>query len=834
MAHAAVVRSQPPAGRRSRGEIWLLANEEVLVQNSPLVRNKQVAPRFRLRFAFVCTLGILLCLASEARAGFIFDFAPQNAFTLVNTNADGSVNVQPNSITLTGGNDLSLNPGTTDYLATASTSGTVNFDWSYSSLDLPTFDFAGYLLNSNFFPLADTDGQSGTATFSVLAGQSFGLRVGTVDNSGEPGLLTVTSPVSAVPEPGAAPILSLLIAIGAVVILTRRAGRLEIQKRINPAAKLALVLLVGGAIVVHAQINFNYTGSNITGQLAINGPQVNLLSLSQQVQALRALAIIRPEATPKTPPKFLPPLPPFQKTTAQARVMRGAISHASVPSTIQNLPVVPASGGFGFNGLTHLDQRNANNGNQYSVEPPNASIAVANGYILQGVNNAVQVYSTAGTPLLSGPLATNQVFGLAPAINRATGISGVFPTDMRVFYDQGINRWFILQRAQCCDAAGNNVNHSQIYIAVSQTGDPTGTYNNYFIDTTDSHRTVCPNGCVADYPQIGADQYGFYISSDEYPIGLDGNPSQRPVGATILAISKDGLAAGVATPTTFEFILPTATGFEFAIAPAVTPPGAPYSTGLGGVEFFVSSIATGDSNLSVWAMTNTISLKGPSPNLALARIVVPTQPYTPPPNAIQRPGPLPYGSTVIPGFEAPIDTSDCRMLSLVSASGRLYAAFDALVTDSGGVLAGAAYFVLSPTFRGALSATVLAQGFLQTKNNYLLRPAFGVTPKGTGAIAVTLAGPDYYPSAAFVPIAPLYASTGTLSGYSAGPIEIASPGVFPEDGFTGYQTGVARWGDYSTSVTGSDGSIWMVTEFIPNAPRTTFANWGTFLTQYMP
>jgi hypothetical protein len=502
---------------------------------------------------------------------------------------------------------------------------------------------------------------------------------------------------------------------------------------------------------------------------------------------------------------------------------------------MRTLQIVTASG-VGFNGLTHLDQQYANNGNQYSVEPPNPSIAAGNGYVLEGVNNAVQVYTASGTPLLQKPLATNQVFGLPPAINYDTGMSGVFPTDMRVFYDPGVNRWFILQRAQCCDSAGNDVNRSQIYIAVSVTGDPTGAYNNYFIDTTDSHRAGCTYGCLADFPQIGSDQYGFYISSNEYPIYWSGMASQYPIGSTIIAISKAGLAAGVSSPVAYQFTLPYTTGYEFTITPAVTPQGAAYSTGAGGVQFFVSSLPHGGGFLGVWAMTNTSSLNTGNPNLLLTRIAVPTQLYSEPPVAYQRPGPLPYGSTQIPGFEPPIDTADCRVLSVVAAAGRLYAAFDALVSDSQSrSLAGVAYFVLSPTFRGALAASVLSQGYLVVDRNNLTRPAFGINAKGNGAIAVSLVGPDYYPSAAFAPIRPVYNSTGTLAGYSALLLQLSAAGAFPQDGFSGYEGDrIARWGDYSTAVASGDGSIWMVTEYIPNAPRTKYANWGTWVTQFMP
>jgi len=78
-----------------------------------------------------------------------------------------------------------------------------------------------------------------------------------------------------------------------------------------------------------------------------------------------------------------------------------------------------------------------------------------------------------------------------------------------------------------------------------------------------------------------------------------------------------------------------------------------------------------------------------------------------------------------------------------------------------------------------------------------------------------------------------------VSGNSDGPIRIAAAGQLPEDGFSGYPefggTGVARWGDYSAAaVNNLDNTIWMATEYIDNLPRTTFANWDTFITRFQP
>jgi len=511
--------------------------------------------------------------------------------------------------------------------------------------------------------------------------------------------------------------------------------------------------------------------------------------------------------------------------SAKGATSNGKIGGAAVSAASS---LNPASQASGFNGLTHAQQRLANHGNQFSVEPPSPAIAVGNGYVLEGVNNAVQVYTTSGTPLLPTVLSSNEVFGLAPAIDQNTGVNGVFPTDMRVFFDSGSNRWFILQRTQDNDASGATLPFSHIFLAVSQTGDPTGTYNIYVMDTTNSMNFFgCP--CFSDYLQIGADQYGFYITANEYnaffPFFVD---------ATILAISKASLAAGAAAPTAVQFTLPFATGYEFAIQPASTPPGASNFVANGGVEYFVSSQARFaiDSSLAVWAMTNTSSLLTTSPSLQLLRINIATQTYSFPDVANQRPGPLPYASSLTPpGLLAFLDGGDDRVLSVCYAGGRLYLTMGSTVADSGGrARLGGAYFILSPSLRsGSLAAPVLRQGYLKVDGNHLLRPAIAVNASGLGAIVFTVAGPDYYPSAAFVPISTT--STGSA-------IQIAAAGAGPEDGFSAYGdpglAGIARWGDYSGAVVAADGSIWMVTEYIPNAVRTQKANWGTYLIRYVP
>ncbi|MDY7050537.1 MAG: PEP-CTERM sorting domain-containing protein [Microcystis panniformis WG22] len=183
----------------------------------------------------VTTVSLTLAAASGASAATVFDFqtpyAPIN-WTFTNSNADGSVNTggAPTSISLTGGNNGTGNPGTTNYTTTAA--GTVTFDWNYSTADL-LVDTSCSNLPNNFcdpfivlvngvgtIPLNPSGGQtqSGTSTFNVLAGDSFGFRIATNENFFGRGSVTISNfsapgpmapPPTPVPEPST--VLSLLV-----------------------------------------------------------------------------------------------------------------------------------------------------------------------------------------------------------------------------------------------------------------------------------------------------------------------------------------------------------------------------------------------------------------------------------------------------------------------------------------------------------------------------------------------------------------------------------------------------------------------------------------------
>jgi hypothetical protein len=537
----------------------------------------------------------------------------------------------------------------------------------------------------------------------------------------------------------------------------------------------------------------------------------------------------------------------------------------------------------GFEGLNHYQQRYARGGNQFSVEPPDQGLCVGNGYVVEAVNDVFNVYDTSGQSALPDNTATNIVaglprnvdhavdlnsfFGYAPAINRSTGVRAQFVTDPSCIYDAATQRFFlvVLTLETHPNGAFTHVNH--LDLAVSNTSDPTGTWTIYRVDVTNdgsnpSAANACP--CLGDYPHIGADANGIYVTTNSYPWlgnGFD--------GAQIYAFSKAQLAAGSASVTlvhldTFGAVnVPSDAGSTqpgFTVWPAQSPD-TQFNSDNGGTEFFLSSNAADEathpvagfggsyisSQLVVWTLTNTSSLDSASPALNLSNKVLGVNQYALPPKQKQ-PGSGTLATTDTPqGYcinntttllfngatgcwrllfggqpahneviSTP-DSNDTRMQQVMYANGKLWGSLDtALNPDGGATRAGIAWFILNPN-----AGKVVLQGYLGATGYDFTYPAIGVTPSGRGVMAFTASGDSTNPSAA-------YAAIDAKVGVSTWNIVPGGQGQAQDDGFTSYKSQVGnpprtRWGDYGyASVVGN--SVWIASEYIAHA--CDYTTWG--------
>ncbi len=535
-----------------------------------------------------------------------------------------------------------------------------------------------------------------------------------------------------------------------------------------------------------------------------------------------------------------------------------------------------------FDGLNHRNQRLANGGNQFSVEPPDQGLCAGNGFVMEAVNDVVRVFDTSGNPL-TGVVDLNTFYGYAAAIVRPGGglrnVFGPFVTDPSCYFDPDTQRWFVvvltLDRVGTTSSfAGTN----HLDIAVSTTSSPLGSFNIYKLYVQDDGTQGTPNHgctggpCLGDFPHIGADANGFYITTNEFNFFANGFHASQ-----IYAFSKQALASGAASVSVTQFdtagLAPDGNP-GFTVWPATTPASA-YETGAGGTEYFLSSVAifsatNSDNRLIIWALSNTQSLSASSA-LTLSDSFIDVQTYGRPPKADQKAGDFPLGQclndstcTLTLGGPDPfapetesnhVDTSDSRIQSVAFGNGKLWAVLDtaATLTTSAGTQtkSGIAYFIISPSLAPSVTGSVVKQGVLALADNNLSYGAVGITAAGRGVIAFTLLGAGGSTNAGNFPTS-AYAAVDALVG--AGAIQTAAAGVGPDDGFTAYKfyvgpTGRNRWGDYGGAV--ADGnSIWIASEYIGQTctlaqyeatpfgscggTRTSLGNWDTRISKLTP
>ena len=540
---------------------------------------------------------------------------------------------------------------------------------------------------------------------------------------------------------------------------------------------------------------------------------------------------------------------------------------------------------MGFEGLNLYQQRFARGGNQFTVEPPDQALCAGNGFVVEAVNNVLNVYSSStGQSVLPDNTATNIVaglprdvnhavdlnsfFGYAPAINRATGVRAQFVTDPSCLYDAATQRFFVTVLTLETRPNGSFTLVNHLDTAVSQTSDPTGLWTIYRLDVTNDGANiggVNPGPYLGDYPHIGADANGFYITTNAYPWCCNGF-----AGAQIYAFSKAQMAASAANVTMVHFDtsgavnVPSDAGATqpgFTVWPAQSPGTSSFNTNSGGSEYFMSSNAadeathpvagTGGNYVSnqvvVWTLTNTSSLNSATPALNLTNKVLAVNTYAIPPKQ-QQPGSgtpatadTPQGSCINdtttvqangslgcwrqlfggqPAHNEVIstpDSNDTRMQQVTYANGKLWGALDtALNPDGGAARAGIAYYVVNPS-----AGKVVKQGYLGATGYDFTYPAIGVTASGRGVMAFTATGNATNPSAA-------YAAIDALVGVSEWNIVPGGQGAAQDDGFTSYKSQVGnpprtRWGDYGAAAVDGN-SIWLASEYIAHA--CNYTTWG--------
>jgi len=170
--------------------------------------------------------------------------------------------------------------------------------------------------------------------------------------------------------------------------------------------------------------------------------------------------------------------------------------------------------------VNFIGLKNSNNSGGATTPPDPAGDVGPNHYV-QVVNCMLQVFSKTGTSMY-GPVTTSTIW------NGFSGNwSGHNDGDAIVLYDENADRWIISQFA--VDCPGSPYSEYEM-VAVSTTGDPTGSYYRYAFQFD----------YMPDYPKLGVWNDGYYLSVNRFNTNTTGSL----VGAGACVLERDKMLTG--------------------------------------------------------------------------------------------------------------------------------------------------------------------------------------------------------------------------------------------------------------------------------------------------
>jgi hypothetical protein len=419
-------------------------------------------------------------------------------------------------------------------------------------------------------------------------------------------------------------------------------------------------------------------------------------------------------------------------------------------------------------------------GTRYFVEFINGSFAVYN------KTNGVVVKRIADTKFWANA-------GLILATSDAI-------TDPRVIYDPVSQRWFASMVDFDANATDPTLESNDFLLAVSLTSDPTGAWKGFLFQADRD------TGHFADFPTLGVDATGVYLSGDFY------SGQNNPLGAGLFSFPKADLVAAnpVITNATWFGVMNYAQRGD-VLQPATCFDGS--STGKILSASDIGSDSNPHSNVVCFAVQNA----GSTGATLTASTFIPTLPWVVPDNVDLL---APQFAAAQPDGTQNLIADDARLLAKVYAVGGVL--FAVQTTDFNNHLAIRWYRVR------AADSTLLESGTISNPNLDLFYPSIAANSYGVVVIAYNSSG-----SNAMV-------SCNAMAGQTIGGVTTFGSPLLLQAGTSVYhgddeilaqllgQPVVSRWGDYSaTSVDSSDPNRFWTIQMFPSGSDI----WSTQITE---
>jgi hypothetical protein len=578
------------------------------------------------------------------------------------------------------------------------------------------------------------------------------------------------------------------------------------------------------------QVNFTWTKgeAKIVANYVVHPTQSDLDASPGSPSSPRADAgdhqrDLSPKSFPAAPHAAQPNSAAPAAASSDNTVSPSSSSHSSVPPLSTS-----AMGLQGSNKVCTVFPHGCN--------PPDMALAASPTDVLQGVNTSFLVLDTAGNVRPGWPVTAMQFFNV-PKVTKADGspcdtADGSQPllSDPRAMYDASSGRFWAAM-LQYENAFGNALDcpfKSVYYIAVSQTGNPSGAWNVYEFEMSGGRPFT------ADYTQIGFNKDAVFFSANMFKSDntagfyaeiFEANKAQMEKGQDDFhALGFRDIQAtspGTAKANVGPFLADT-------LQPVVTLDSSNGSSKRGGADgFFLDSVdgpdlTTGNlcssaadacKGLLLWKMTNPIGHDDGGARPALSVTYMPnTKPFYFPPASNQ------------PSCSQCIDSNDLRIPGTPQMKdGTIYATFGTGINNGTQVVPGIVWAQVDPSHASAKTGYFNFSG--DTSATYgTLMPL----PNGDVAMLYERMSSTLFPEA-------------RITVRDEGSSNFTSPGRLLKAGEANYRPSlcgggipVCRWGDYEAASFDGQGHVWFAGEYTNTHTDPTVApqygrNWGTWI-----
>jgi hypothetical protein len=410
--------------------------------------------------------------------------------------------------------------------------------------------------------------------------------------------------------------------------------------------------------------------------------------------------------------------------------------------------------------------------------PPDANISVNNTQIVQTTNVELAVYDKTGA-LLKGPVSLSSLFG---------GLSNLCSTtnggDPIVLWDKLSGRWLISQLAFT-----NNFRKNYVCVAVSQSGDATGTFNLYAFSFAQ----------LPDYPKFGVWSSSDTPGGSDYYMSANLFSTALYYGPVVCAFNGGDMQNN--RTARFACVKPSSATSHFSLLPSDLDGTTPPATGESNyfVELGTGISSSSGNTLKMLPFKATWSATGGSLNSPSAiNITVPS--YT-----LACGG----GGTCIPqpGTTKQLDSlGDRLMYRLAFRKGTYETLLVNHSVDIGSGVVGLRWYEIRSNSVSTLetSRALFQSGTYSPDNSYRWMGSIAEDMNGNIGIAYSLSSALVSPSIVY---------SGRAAG-SSDPAGTLGSEVTLLTG-SGSETGASRWGDY-TSLSldpADDCTFWYTNEY---------------------